>query len=706
VGLRDLTKLLSPSSVAIVGATPDARRVGGRPISFLRRFGFAGDIYPINPKYSEIDGLRCYRSVTEIPEIADMAIIAVPASAVVQTVRECQKVGIPAMTIYTSGFSEMGDSGASLEQDLKEIADEQGTLICGPNCQGVANLHDGMVANFSSTLSRDKITAGPVGFVSQSGLFTGIVAAECFRRNLGIGYLNSTGNEVVVDFADMIAHMARDTRIKVIAGYMEGVRDGGKLRNALRVAQEHKTPVIILKVGRNEKSAEAAASHTGSIAGSYQVYKAAFTQWGVIEVNDVVELFDLIELFSLSPTFSKGPRVGILTNSGGIGVFCADKIHEIGLNLATFSEETTTKILEKLPVFGSAQNPVDFTLQALSDADSIGWHLKHVVSDPNVDVVVPFFGVQMLNVDSLCKQLIQANKINDKPMVVGWMLGDPVMLTKLRAEGIPCFEDPTRVLQAVHALVVGREQQGNDMPLENLGSAQTFIGQMFEEGHVQLTENTAKQVLELLDIQVTKGAVVHDPRQAAHVADEIGYPVALKVESSKIAHKSEVGGVCLNLRTSKEVIRAFEEISSSVLKYKPEATVEGIGVYEMIENAIELIIGARNDPIFGPVVLIGTGGVMVEMIQDTVLRVAPISRSEALGMISKLKVYPLLVGARGRIKTDIDTIAKILTRLSSFMVSTTLISDLEINPLMVCKDGTTICAADALITLKNPNGSR
>ena len=699
-GLRDLTPLLNPRSVAIVGATPDPRRVGGRPLSFLLRFGFPGAIYPVNPKYEAIEGVRCYPSVKEVPEPADMAIIAVPASRVIEVVRECQVAGIPSMTIYTSGFAEMGGAGEQLEAELKEIAEAEGTLVCGPNCQGVANLHDRMVANFSSTLSRDDITAGPIGFVSQSGLFAGIVAAECYQRGLGLGYLNSTGNECVVDFADMIAHMASDSRIRVVAGYLEGIREGHKLRAALAIARKNQTPVIILKVGRSDDSARAAASHTGAMAGSYEVYRAAFRQWGVIEANDVTELFDLIELFSLSPPPSKGSRIGILTNSGGIGVFCADKVNELGLELSRLNSETSDRILEKLPAFGSPQNPVDFTLQALSDAEAIGWHLKHMVSDPNVDVVLVFFGVQMLNVDALCDEIIKANKVNEKPIVVGWMLGDPSVPGRLHSQGIPCFGDPLRALKAIRALVARPIPMREEVPRSDVDSAVAMVAQAIHSGKLQLGEYDSKQLLNMLGIDVTRGRVVAELQQAVAAAEEVGYPVVLKVESPDIGHKSEAGGVRLGLTTSTDVRSAFEEIQNSIRIFDSSALIDGIGVYEMVTDAIELIAGMKRDPVFGPVILLGSGGIMVEMMKDSVVRVAPITKSDARTMIAELKTFPLLEGARGYPKFDIDVVADILTRLSDFSLATDLVSELDINPLMVLSEGNGARAADALIALR------
>ena len=699
-GLRDLTPLLSPRSVAIVGATPDARRVGGRPLSFLRKFGFPGAIYPVNPKYEEIGGLRCYGSVEELPEPPDMAIIAVPASSVIETMRACQNVGIPSFTIYTSGFAEMGGDGVKLEAELKVLAEAAGSLVCGPNCQGVANLHDRMVANFSSTLSRDDITAGPVGFVSQSGLFAGVVAAECHRRGLGLGYLNSTGNESIVDFADMVAHMAMDPRIKVVAGYMEGIRDGSKLREALEIARENETPVIALKVGRSEKSAQAAASHTGSMAGNYQVYKAAFRQWGIIEADDITELFDLIELFSLSLPRSKGPRVGILTNSGGIGVYCADKVDELGLELPTLDLKTTERIREKLPSFGSAQNPVDFTLQALNDAAAIGWHFECILDDPNVDVVLAFFGVQMLNVDALCKEIIKANKFNDKPIVVGWMLGDPSVPGRLRPEGIPCFEDPLRALKAIQALVA-RQVTGHEKPpaYGRVDTAVAMVADAVQNGKYQLGEEASKQILKMLGIRVTRGCVAVDPQEAVTAAEDVGYPVVLKVESPDIGHKSEAGGLRLGLETSTDVISAFEDIKNSVSSFDSTAVIDGIGVYEMVTDAVELIAGVKRDPVFGAVVLVGSGGVLVEMLEDAVVRIAPVTKSDAYDMIAELKVFPLLEGARGHSKSDIDAVADVLVRLSDFSLATDLVSEVDINPLMVLPKGEGACAADSLISM-------
>ena len=696
--LRDLTCLLSPRSIAVIGATPDPHRVGGRPLSFLRRFGFPGPIYPINPKYEEVQGLKCYASVLEIRQQVDMAVVAVPAAGVLNAVRDCQFAGIPSLTVYTSGFSEMGAEGKQLETELKTVASEKGTLICGPNCQGVANLNDHMVANFSSTLLRDNISAGSIGFVGQSGLFTGIVAAECHRR--GLGYLNSTGNESVVDFCDMIAHMSADPRIKVVAGYMEGIRDGEKLKTALQVAQTHNTPVVLLKVGRNEQSAKAAASHTGSLAGRYEIYQAAFRQWGVIEANDIAELFDLIQLFSSSSCSSTGRRVGILTNSGGVGVFCADQLGCLGLRLASLEETTKVGIASKLPAFGSAENPVDFTLQALTDARAIGSHLSHMVRDKNVDAVFVFLGVQMLNLGDLVKEIVSANKINDKPIVVSWMLGDDTVPSEFWKAGIPCFGDPLRGLKALKALNIIPPNFEYRKPLKIIGSAVQVLGDLADKGHSQLGEQQSRKILKLLGIPVARGEVVRNSRGAQAVAEKIGLPVVMKVESNDIGHKTDVGGVRVNVKTLAEVASNFDAMISTVKERVPGALIAGIGVYEMLPKCVELIAGIKHDPVFGPVVLLGTGGVMAEILADVVVRVAPISNEEAWGMISELKSFPLLKGDRGYGKADLAAVAALLVSISDFAQTASLLKELDINPVMVYEEGKGVCAADALLTLK------
>ncbi len=702
--LRNLDALLKPRAIAIVGATPDVRRVGGRPLSFLRRYAFPGRIYPINPKYDNIDGTPCFPSIDALTDTPDLAVIAVPATGVLDAVRACQTRGIPAINIYTSGFGEIGAEGQVMQDALRDMAERHGTVICGPNSQGVANFLDNMCANFSSTLGRDKVAPGPVAFAGQSGLFAGVLAAECYSRGLGIGYLISTGNEVAADISDFIAYMAADPRIRVVAGYLEGVRDGGKLLAAARAARAHGKPVVILKVGRSADSAAAAASHTGSLAGSYEIYQAAFRQAGVIEVDDIEAFYDAIELFATGATATAGNRIGIVTNSGGIGVFASDKVLELGMAMAKFGDPTTAAISERLPAFGSPRNPVDFTLQAFHDAESVGSHVRNVKLDDNVDAVAAFFGVQMLNIPAVVDAMSSANAVNQKPMVVGWMHGDPDGPKGLRAVGIPTFADPLRALKALRTLVdFGRAPAPATTPQIRAGkrirSAADMISGWARQGRRQLAENAGKTILAAAGVPVARAVLAADAEAAVRAAEDIGYPVVLKVESADIPHKTEAGGVRIGIDGPASVRTAFSGIMAAARAYAPTAVLDGVSVHEFIDDATELIVGIKRDPVFGPVILLGAGGILAEILKDTALRVLPLSEGDAEAMIGSLSLYPVLAGARGRPPRDVAAVAEVVQTVAALALVSENLAELDINPLMVRKAGEGVRAADALITL-------
>ncbi len=626
--LLDLGPLLNPRSIAIIGATPDATRVGGRPLAFLRRYGFEGTIYPVNPRYQEIGELPCYPDVASLPETPEMAIVALPAAAVVEVIGDCNRRGVPAATIYTSGFSEIGAEGKALEAELRAAAGEM--VICGPNCQGVANFHDRVVSNWTSALGRDDMVAGPIGFVSQSGLFGGLIAAKCIERGLGLGYLVSSGNEVVLDFADVLAHMAADPRIEVVAGYLEGVRDGRKLEAAAEVARANDKPIVLLKVGRVEESARAAASHTGSMTGAYEVYRAAFRQWGIIEVDDIEELVDVTEVFARRAPRPKGDRVGILTNSGGIGVFCADKVREAGLRLAEFEPRTVAAITEHLPTFGAALNPVDVTLQTLTDPDAVGRHIEHMMRDDGVDAVVTFFGVQWLKIDEVVAMLDRARWVADKPLVVSWGQGDPEAPRRLRELGIPAYDDPLKAIKAVRALRA-------------------------------LALNQSRPAIDVAPVdsaEAAAAAVLLRERLVEGPLDEAGAKAVLEAAGLAVARRG--------LATSEAA-------------------------------ATELILGLRRDPTFGPVLLLGTGGVFVETLGDAVLGLLPLDRGQAVAMVQALRSYPMLQRARGRAEADIEAVVEALLKLAALALAAPEIQELDINPLIVRAAGHGAVAADALI---------
>lgn len=448
----DLTPLLNPASIAIIGATPDPKKVGGRPIRYLRRYGYRGRLYPVNPKYEDVQGLRCYPALVALPERPDMAIIALPAEAAIDCARDCVAAGIPALTVYTSSFRETGPEGEAREARLKAAIAGSGAVMCGPNCQGVANFHDHMVAYFTSGLGREDVPVGGLGFVTQSGLFGGLLAETCVKRGIGLGYMLSTGNEAGIDFADAIAFLANDPRTTVIAGYLEGVRDTARLEAALDVATERKLPVIILKVGRFIETRDAARAHTGADTGEWGAYEAVFRRHGVIEVSALETLYDVIEGLSRGFPARLGPRVGIITNSGGIGALCADQARALGLGVPRLAPETEASLRAHLPDFASPRNPVDMTLQPFSDPVSLGTHVRSVAADPNVDVVLVFVGLNWLTGETMGAMLAALAPTLAKPLVVVWAGGDPKGAEALKAARVPVMDDARRALELISAL--------------------------------------------------------------------------------------------------------------------------------------------------------------------------------------------------------------------------------------------------------------
>ncbi len=450
----DLAPLLNPASIAIIGATPDPKKVGGRPIRYLRRYGYRGRIYPVNPKYDVVQEQRCFASLAALPERADMAIIALPADAAIEAVRACVDAGIPALTVYTSSFREIGAVGEAREARLKAVIAGTGAVMCGPNCQGVANFHDHMVAYFTSGLGREDVPVGGIGFVTQSGLFGGMLAETCVKRGLGLGYMISSGNEAGIDFADAIAYMAADPRTTLIAGYLEGIGDLDRLDAALGRAAARGLPVVILKVGRHVEAERAAKAHTGAETGSWAAYERLFQRRGVIAVDAIETLYDVVEALNLGFAKPVGRRIGIITNSGGVGALCADQARILGLDVPRFLPETEATLRERLPDFASPRNPVDMTLQPFSDPVSLGAHVRAVAADPNVDAVLVFVGLNWLTGQEMAATLAGLKPSLTKPMMVVWAGGDPRGVDVLRAAGVPAFDGARRSLEVLRALAL------------------------------------------------------------------------------------------------------------------------------------------------------------------------------------------------------------------------------------------------------------
>ncbi len=703
--LSDLSKLLSPRSVAIIGATPDLGRVGGRPIAYLKRYGFTGEIFPVNPKHRSIDGLPCYAAIDALPKVPDMTILAVPAGSVCSVVEACQAFGVDAFTVFSSGFAESGADGEALERRLRELVKSGNSVLCGPNSQGIANFLDHTVAYFSSELGREDIAPGPIGFVSHSGIFGGIMASECIRRGLGLGYLVSTGNEAGIDFADAAAYMARDDRIRVVAGYMEGVRDAGKLRAAAEIARAENKPFVVLKAGRNAEGAAAAASHTGALAGAYDCHRAAFRQWGILEADNIDELFDIVEAFALTKKRLSGTRVGVLTNSGGIGVLCADQLIANGLTVPAFESATEAALGADMLPFVSPRNPVDIALQGLQDPDCVRRHAGRIAGDGNIDAVLCFLGAIRRDVAEVANAIAGVAALSSKPVFAGWLGGESEGARQLRAAGVPVYPEPARAARVLAALAryAAYETPGATVQSPAMASAENIVAATQVGG--ALSETDSRALLRAAGIAMAKGGLAGDVDASAAIAQEIGYPVVLKVDSADIPHKSEAGGIALAVASEADLRHAYGNVMATVAARMPEARIAGVGVYEMVGEAVEMIVGMRRDPVFGPVLLLGMGGVFAEILDDKILRVAPLSEGESAAMARELKGFALLDGARGRPPVDIAALADILERLAALALAVPEIEEIDINPLMLLPRGQGARAADALVVLRPPQSA-
>lgn len=702
----DLSPMLRPRSVAVIGAVPELHRAGGRPIPFSMAGGFQGALYAVNPRRTEIDGRPCYASLADLPETPDLAVITVRDSLAAEALRDCARRGVPAVVMFTAGFREAGEAGAILEQELIEIAETHGIVLCGPNCIGVVNRHTGLMASFASSLQIGELPPGPVGFVSQSGMFVSLAIVEQVERRLGVGTLVSVGNEAGIEIADVIAHYARDPAIKVIASYLEGARDGRKLSHALAMARAAGKQVVILKVGRSEESARAAQSHTGSLAGDYRVYRSIFAANGVIEAEGLEEFFDLIEAAvhvpAVAPASDGPPRIAVFGNSGGLGVLVADKVRQSGLALAEFSEATQGALREHLPPFIHPVNPVDLALQHLEAPHVLPRYLDALLADPGVEGILAIFGMYRPKTLEFAQAILNAKAKSSKPFVFACPHTSAEFTSCLADGGVPVFGTPERAIRALRSLF-RRPAAGGVAPQLSPAVRERLGGLVASHaGRTTLSEGEGMQLIEALDIPVGRIALAEDSDAAARIAAEAGGPAVLKVESRDLPHKTEAGAVALGLEGSDRVREAHDRILKAARMHRPDAAIDGVAVHRMVPESRELLLGVRHDPAFGPVALVGAGGTAAEVLDDVALMPAPVTDKQAEDMIRSLRTFPLLNGARSSTPSDVQAAAAALSALSALVEAFPQIAEIEVNPLFVAAEGDGVVAGDVLAIL-NPD---
>ena len=694
-----LTALLHPRSIAIIGASDDPARIGGRPLAYTRDAGFAGPIFPVNPRRATVQGLPAFPSITDVSEPVDTAIVAVPAPAVVDTVEACAAAGVKAAVIFSAGFAETDDDGRRRQDALSAVARASGMRIVGPNCLGIYNSEIGFYATFTTTLEAAHPVPGGVGLVSQSGAYGSHLSLLATRRRIGIRFLVTTGNECDVDVAETIGWLARQPDISVIVAYVEGVADRDRLLASLALAREHRKPVVLQKVGRSEIGAEAVRSHTATLAGSDAVYDGVFRQFGVHRARDAEEMLDVAYAASFG-AFPASRRIGLMSISGGVGVQMADEAVACGLDVAPMSDRAQARLKARLP-YASPRNPVDITAQAFNDLDLIGSNLDVMLEEGRYDAIVAFFtfvAAAEAMVAPVREILEDARRRHPDHLLVLSIVGPPDVVEHYEAAGCPVFEDPSRAVRAVAALA--RFVESFDRPAS---TAPAVAPAAIPLPPPPIGETAARRIFADAGLPVIESRLCGTARDAAEAAAELGFPVALKIASPDIAHKSDVGGVALDLGTPEAVARAFTALVAAARSARPGAHVEGILVSPMVTGGVEMILGVQHDPTFGPVVMCGLGGVFVEILADVCFRPAPFDAAEAHRMLRELRGYPLLAGARGRPPGDVDALAAALAALSRFAAAHAgQLESAELNPVLVRPVGQGVVALDALIVPGTP----
>jgi acetyltransferase len=700
--------LFNPASVAIIGASASMDKPSGGPLIALLNSGYQGKIFPVNPRYPELYGVTCYPSVTAVPGRVDMAVIAVPSAYVLETLEECVKKEVKAAVVISSGFAEVDAEGAKLQDEMVEIARRSGMSICGPNTMGIISNPANLNVNFAIIDLPETISIPNfLGFVTQSGGF-GFGVFEMIRSfGIGFSHLIGSGNEADIDFSDYLAYLANDENTQVIGGYLEGIRKGVKFKEAVEMALHKGKPVVLIKTGRTDVAAKAAASHTGSLTGSDRVYQAVFRQKGVIRVESFHEMLATLQVL-LSGKLPEGNRVGVVSSSGGAGVYLADKCIENGLVMAELAAETCRKLEQLLPAYVSVNNPVDITAVVMENPSLFFDCCKLLADDPGVDIL---FTVKRSDSQTM---LAQEEKITDlargtpKPVINllwGHQESAHFIVKYFTERMVPMIYEIEYGVKAAASLAeYNRKKKGlkkeakapETTPAETLQTVAGILDR-FARGSV-LTEHDAKSVLSAYGIPVTNEELAQSAQEAVAAAGIIGYPVALKIQSPQIPHKTEAGGVQLNLQTRADVEAAFQQIMSNARQFNPLAEIEGVLVQEMVPAGVDLIAGISRDPVFGPTVIFGLGGIFVEVLQDVSLRVPPLTREDALEMTEEIKGGRILDGFRGLPAVNREDLAVIILKLSRLALDFPRIIELDINPL-VCSAGG-IKAADALIVLE------
>lgn len=700
----DLERFFNPRAIAIIGASQDFITISGQPLKHLKSHHYQGRLYPVNPRYQEVGGEKCYASLADLPETPDLVLILVNASRVADMLRQCGEKGVPYVIIFSSGFSETGGDGVALQKKLADIARQYDIGVIGPNCQGMMNVADGVFAGFGSVFFTD-YEPGPVSMVSQSGGF-GFSVMNLSSKDGGLKFrqMVTTGNEIGISTLDFMDYFIRDPHTEIIAGYLEGAKDAHRIPEIGDKALAAGKPILMWKVGNTEQGQKAAASHTANLGGALALYKAAFRQKGIIQVEDIQDVVDYGRAFRCG-RLPKGNRLAIITISGGAGILMTDECISRGMQLAQLAPDTVAKLREFVPSYGSLGNPVDVTAAIFNDLTLINRTLQAIMDDPGVDCIAMInASLQGEIAHKVATEIVAVAQKTDKPIFVAWSARDavaPEAYALLDGARIPHYKSPVRCGRAMAAMSWyaqarrRNEAQRGERPLT---IKKDDIKQMLHGKTADVSEYAAKRVLTAYGIPVTREELAASRDEALAIAARIGYPLAIKVQSPDISHKTEAKAVRLGIGSASELAAAYDEVLRNAKAYKADAVIEGVLVQEMLKGGVEAILGVTNDPLFGPAVMFGLGGIFAEVLKDVAFRLAPVTPAVAREMIEEIKGYPVLAGARGRAPADVDALADAIVRLSALAVDLKEhVAELDINPLFVMEKGQGVKAADALI---------
>jgi acetate---CoA ligase (ADP-forming) len=696
---RIVRSFFEPRALAVIGASSHPDKVGYAVLANIVKSGYEGTILPVNPKATVIQDIECFNEVRSLPERPDLAVIIVPAPRVPDTVSDLAAMGVPGAVIISAGFKEIGIEGRRLERDTVERARKGGMRLMGPNCLGIMNTALPLNASFA----RKMPPKGSIGVISQSGAICTSLIDWARAQSVGFSKMISLGNSADLVESDFLEALAEDEETTVISMYLEGVSDGKRFFRTLAEASRVK-PVVFLKAGVTQAGAQAASSHTGALAGSESAYEALCEQASVLRARSVEELVELSTSFATQPV-PKGPRVAVVTNAGGPGIIASDACEGANLVLAEISTTTVDRLRKYLPAAASMHNPIDI----LGDADALLYAIavEALLDDPGVDAVLIILTPQaMTEIYRTADEVIRIARNAHKTVICSFMGAGSVdaPVNRLQKAGIPNIPYPDRAMLAIGRMYDRQlELQRPRLRAKRFEVDEDKVRELFkdyeERGEVQVEDEDCRTVLGAYGIPFAPYKFAGDLKTARQVAAEMGYPVVMKIVSPQILHKTDVGGVALNIRHTRELGTRYEDMMAHIRRHMPTAEIYGVGIQKMVPEGRELILGIVKDPQFGPMVMIGLGGIYVEAFKDVVFRLAPVAGAEAARMMRELKAFRLLEGVRGEAPSDIDSVEEVLQRMSQLALDHPDLGEMDINPLMVYNSGNGCTCVDVRMTL-------